>query len=532
MGRTTVYSRARRDPPETLLNFLAKTFKYHTKDAWEVIIRDAGLVQVGGSLCRDPGYVLRQQDRITYSPPAALEPEVNRNFKILYLDNTIVVVDKPANLPVSEGGRYSQHTLTALLGPLLREPTQPEENCTSSDLVTHGLIDGERHKRFQNDGGSKQEASACANGAIRVKSNDSTHITSNSRRNNKNSIANQSTKVQVYAVHRLDRDTSGLVVLARTRLAAARLGEQFARHAAAIAFDDDGFNVSSVNNDAVKGSCAIQVAQEVKDGADKRATVMKRDREMEAGEMGLHSRVCKEYEVVLVGHLNVNHAEPHLSCNLNIGRAAEETEADSASLVQHDVPHPFVCHASKGDITKLRMATYPPGGPRGKAARTDFIPLLLSSQRLQPNNESRLPPPLTLARVILHTGRTHQIRVHAAALGHPVAGERLYTVSRDGRPGRVGAVSAEEYLKRARTGEALSITASLGTAGTMEDQTEVIIQSTRHLLHASKLEFSHPLTNERLVFYSSGFDTFACECPQLLQVFGEKCERGPPMPNE
>jgi 23S rRNA pseudouridine1911/1915/1917 synthase len=38
----------------------------------------------------------------------------------------------------------------------------------------------------------------------------------------------------------------------------------------------------------------------------------------------------------------------------------------------------------------------------------------------------RALPSATLLRVVLDTGRTHQIRVHMAAIGHPVCGDRQY----------------------------------------------------------------------------------------------------------
>jgi 23S rRNA pseudouridine1911/1915/1917 synthase len=41
----------------------------------------------------------------------------------------------------------------------------------------------------------------------------------------------------------------------------------------------------------------------------------------------------------------------------------------------------------------------------------------------------------TLVEAILHTGRTHQIRVHFSALGHPVVGDTLYGAPRQFRAG-------------------------------------------------------------------------------------------------
>ena len=62
----------------------------------------------------------------------------------------------------------------------------------------------------------------------------------------------------------------------------------------------------------------------------------------------------------------------------------------------------------------------------------------------------------TLVEVILHTGRTHQIRVHLSHLGHPIAGDELY----DG----------VTYLIK------------------------------RQALHAYYIEFDHPITRERVNF--------------------------------
>jgi 23S rRNA pseudouridine955/2504/2580 synthase len=51
--------------------------------------------------------------------------------------------------------------------------------------------------------------------------------------------------------------------------------------------------------------------------------------------------------------------------------------------------------------------------PDGKAAVSYFEPIELYQSAC-------------LMRIILKTGRTHQIRVHAAHIGHPVAGDQKY----------------------------------------------------------------------------------------------------------
>jgi 23S rRNA pseudouridine1911/1915/1917 synthase len=73
----------------------------------------------------------------------------------------------------------------------------------------------------------------------------------------------------------------------------------------------------------------------------------------------------------------------------------------------------------------------------------------------------RVLPRATLLRVLLDTGRTHQIRVHMAAIGHPVLGDRQYG-------GTIRYGLSRQFLHAARlsfehpvTGAAIDVTAPL-----------------------------------------------------------------------
>ncbi|HEV7424843.1 MAG TPA: RluA family pseudouridine synthase [Thermoanaerobaculia bacterium] len=64
----------------------------------------------------------------------------------------------------------------------------------------------------------------------------------------------------------------------------------------------------------------------------------------------------------------------------------------------------------EGEVAEERVVESP---VQGKSARTTFRPL-------QRNDNT------TLVEAIIETGRTHQIRIHAQSIGHPVAGDRRY----------------------------------------------------------------------------------------------------------
>jgi 23S rRNA pseudouridine1911/1915/1917 synthase len=65
----------------------------------------------------------------------------------------------------------------------------------------------------------------------------------------------------------------------------------------------------------------------------------------------------------------------------------------------------------------------------------------------------------TLVRCDLDTGRTHQIRVHLAALGHPVAGDAEYGGRKPGEPDRPMLHAWRLRLRHPRTGVEMSFEA-------------------------------------------------------------------------
>src|SRR5207302_677956 len=77
----------------------------------------------------------------------------------------------------------------------------------------------------------------------------------------------------------------------------------------------------------------------------------------------------------------------------------------------------------RADVDRTRMAV----SARGREART----------RYRVRRSFTHPTELALVECRLETGRTHQIRVHLAAIGHPVVGDGTYGGDRNPlRPGR------------------------------------------------------------------------------------------------
>ena len=234
--------------------FLVDVCPEITRSRLQKLIQD-GNVTVNG-LAQRPSYQVGKGDLIEMlvppTEPTSLEPE-DIPFEVVYEDNDIAVINKPAGLSMYPGPGHSGHTLVnALL------------------------------KKFPD-------------------------------------IANSVSPLRPGIVHRLDKDTSGLMVVARNEKARQYLIDEF------------------------------------------------------------KSRAVKKVYLVLVQ-----------------GRLQPEKGAIEAPI-------------GRDPFDRKRMAVV----SKGREARTDYRVIQYLGG-------------YTLVEARIQTGRTHQIRVHFAAIGHPVAGDSTY----------------------------------------------------------------------------------------------------------
>ncbi len=284
---------------QRLDQFLAAELPDLSRARLQELVR-GGQASVEGKVARRPGLRLRGGERLGLTvverPPLAAAPEAIP-LRVLYEDDDLLAVDKPAGMTVHPGAGARGGTLV--------------------NALLH------RYARLSSLGGPLRPG----------------------------------------IVHRLDKPTSGVLLVAKNDLAHARLAEQF------------------------------------------------RQRQVE-----------KRYLALVHGRLPRDHDTIRLPVARDLARRTRMT-------------------------TRRRQ---------GRAALTEYRVLSGAAG-------------FTLAEVLLHTGRTHQIRVHFAALGRPVVGDTVYGAPRTLRWGnasrptldRIFLHAARLRFQHPRTGKDLEVRAEL-----------------------------------------------------------------------
>jgi len=313
--------------PLRLDSFLKEKFSHRSREQLKKVI-SSGVVSVKrnqavGKL--KPSFQLLAGDKIQVISKRNAEPEVNFDYKVIYEDEALLVINKPGNLPVHPAGSYYFHTLLIHL----------------------------RTKGFTQEPKETQ---------------------------------------QYYLPHRIDKETSGIIVLCKTPEHCANLTHQFA------------------------------------------------------------SRVPKKrYLAICYGKFN----ETSFNVNSPMKRAVNSKIRLKMQITNHD------------DNDAL-------------SAQTDFKVLSAGNH-------------FSLVECFPKTGRQHQIRVHLESIGHPIVGDKLYSLP-ESEAVLFYEIPQEKYQLKDKDNPYVLAPRMVKP----QIHKKLILQ--RQALHASEIEFKHPISGETVKF--------------------------------
>lgn len=129
-----------------LLDVLIDIFPQISAGEWEQRCDEGRFVSYHGEV-RGKDHVVRAGERVLQVFPPEVEPEVNARIRIVHEDEAIVVVHKPAPLPMHPSGRFHRNTLHHLLAQAYEVP-KVVRIVHRLDANTTGLVVFARTRHF------------------------------------------------------------------------------------------------------------------------------------------------------------------------------------------------------------------------------------------------------------------------------------------------------------------------------------------------------------------------------------------------
>jgi len=129
----------------TLLETVTTIFPYLPRADWLTLFETGRLLneekQPAG-----PDTLVRAGERYYRLHPGITEPDVNADIRLVHEDEAIIVVEKPAPLPMHASGRFNRNTLQHILHAAY-QPQKPRA-CHRLDANTTGLVVLARTRQF------------------------------------------------------------------------------------------------------------------------------------------------------------------------------------------------------------------------------------------------------------------------------------------------------------------------------------------------------------------------------------------------
>jgi UPF0176 protein len=129
----------------TLIDFLSGIFSHTPREQWMELCRLGRFVDEQGKTA-DASRMVRAGERYLHLIPSTVEPPVHAGIQLLYEDEAIVVLHKPAPLPVHPSGRFNRNTLQHILHAVYA-PQKPRA-AHRLDANTTGILVCARTRYF------------------------------------------------------------------------------------------------------------------------------------------------------------------------------------------------------------------------------------------------------------------------------------------------------------------------------------------------------------------------------------------------